>query len=103
MPSTCRRKEKVQHIPTRTKGDILAKEITKKKKKKLYNLYIANKEKHKDKEVKIETKPLTMWIGHHKEKIKLDIIRMKHHSIILGIEWLERNNLIIDWKKKKIQ
>ena len=61
-------------------------EILTQRKKELYNLYMANKEKHKDKEVKIETKLLTMWIGHHEEKIKLDVIRIKHHSIILGME-----------------
>ena len=44
-----------------------------------------------------------MLIEQHKEKIKLDIIRIKHHSIILRIEQLERNNLIIDWKTKKIK
>ena len=78
-------------------------EIPTQKKKELYNLYIANREKHKDREVKIETKPLTMQIEHHEEKIKLDVIRMKHHLIILGMEQLERNNLIIDWRIKEIK
>ena len=61
-------------------------EIPIQKKKELYNFYIANKEKHKDKEVETKTKLLTMRIGHYKEKIKLDVIEIKHHSIILGME-----------------
>ena len=52
-------------------------EIPTQKKKELYDLYMANREKHKDGEIEIETKPLTMWIGSHKEQIKLDIIKMK--------------------------
>ena len=47
---------------------------------------MANGEKHKDREVEIETKPLMMWIGSHKEQIKLDVVRIKQYSIILGIE-----------------
>ena len=66
------------------------------KKKELYDLYMASREKHKDKKVDTKTKLLTMWIGDYKEQIKLDVIRIKCYSIILGIEWLERNNSIID-------
>ena len=44
-----------------------------------------------------------MQIGQHKEQIKLDVVKIKQHSIILGIEWLERNNLTINWKTKEIK
>ena len=44
-----------------------------------------------------------MQIGGHKEKIKLDVVYIEHYSIILRIEQLEKNNLIIDWRTKKIK
>ncbi len=43
-----------------------------------------------------ETTPLELCIAKHTEKIVLNIISTPHHSIILGLPWLEAHNPIID-------
>ncbi len=49
-----------------------------------------------------KTTPLELCIGKHTEKIVLNIISTPHHPIILGLPWLEAQNLIIDWQSRTL-
>lgn len=44
--------------------------------------------------------PLT--ISKHHEEISLNVTKLQHQPIILGIDWLEKHNPSINWKKRLI-
>jgi hypothetical protein len=43
-----------------------------------------------------------MDIDSHKEIISFDIIKLGKYKVVLGIPWLSKHNLEIDWKTNKI-
>ena len=52
--------------------------------------------------VEEKTKPLLMTIQRHHEEITFDIMRMATHDIVLGIPWLIKHNLKVDWESRRL-
>ena len=42
-------------------------------------------------------------INNYKELMNFDVIKLRKYEVVLGIPWLSRHNLEIDWKNNKIQ
>ena len=40
-----------------------------------------------------------MRIQRHHEDITFDVVGMAPHHIVLGMPWLKKHNLVIDWRK----
>ena len=68
-------------------------------KKEPYQLQMADGSDLSSGNVNRETIPLDIAIQQHHEEITFDIVRVANHYIILGIPWLKKQNLIIDWKR----
>ncbi len=49
-----------------------------------------------------ETKPLDIILEGHRSTIVFNIISSPFNPLVLGLSWLERINLDIDWKKRKL-
>ena len=48
------------------------------------------------------TANITLTINNHSEQIPLEVAPIGRHDIILGLPWLERHNVQIDWKGREI-
>jgi hypothetical protein len=70
-----------------------------KEKKDLYLLTIADGTpvNHGTGWIRQELRDVELDIAGHLEKITLDITIIKY-DVILGIAWLQKHNLVIDWK-----
>ena len=46
-----------------------------------------------------ETKALDIYIDQHRSTVVFNVIKSPSNPVILGLSWLDRYNLDIDWKK----
>lgn len=49
-----------------------------------------------------QTVPLQMVINSHRENISLDVIISPNQPVILGFEWLQHHNPVIDWSSNQV-
>ena len=52
--------------------------------------------------IREELHGIRLRIGHHEERINLDIVSIKY-DILLGMDWLRRHNPVIDWKARTLK
>jgi len=73
------------------------------RKKDLYNLRIADGSTLLKGSVDEETTSLLFIIQRHYKEMSFNIIGMATHHIILGMPWLEKHNLAINWRRKVLK
>ena len=49
-----------------------------------------------------ETGELAITIDNHKEMMNFDVTKLGKYEVVLGIPWLSKHNLEIDWKNSEI-
>ena len=52
--------------------------------------------------IKEATIPLILRVGCHQEEAIFNLIASPRHPIILGLSWLEKHNLVVDWHTRSI-
>ena len=52
---------------------------------------------HVDQQVKV-----WMMVGNHSETLTFDVAPLGKHNVVLGLPWLQRHNLTIQWASRKI-
>ena len=75
-----------------------SKEFAIQKKNNSYNLIVVDENPLSDENERVmkETRPLSVAIQHHHEKITFDIVWMTTHNIVLEMSWLQKHNSDID-------
>jgi len=73
------------------------------RKKDPYNLRIADGSTLLKGSVDEETTSLPFTIQRHYKEMSFDVIGMATHYIILGMPWLEKHNLAINWRRKVLK
>lgn len=53
-------------------------------------------------EVKLETSKMTLCIGRHNEKVRLDVTNLGDYDIVLGFPWFKQHNPDIDWTTGRV-
>jgi len=51
----------------------------------------------------VDTVEMEIFFKGHKERTSIDVIRGQKWSVILGMSWLRRHNLEIDWKTREVK
>ena len=74
------------------------------KKKHLYRLYGFDDKPLAENEgiITYETLPLPMRIGHYYEEISFDIVALSVYNATVGLLWLEKYNLTIDYAEREM-
>ena len=67
----------------------------KKHKQQLYQLTIVNRQTEL---VCHKTQPMEIVTRHYAERIYLDIIKLATQDIYLGMPWLKKYNLVVNWR-----
>ena len=52
--------------------------------------------------IRNELKKVHFSLGGHKERLSLDIVKLKY-DVVLGMEWLQRHNPVVDWKGRLLK
>ncbi len=73
------------------------------RKKDLYNLRIADGSTLLKGSVDEETTSLLFIIQRHYKEMSFNIVGMATYHIILGMPWLEKYNLAINWRRKVLK
>jgi hypothetical protein len=96
-------------IDSRVSGNFISEALVRsvglltRRKKDLYNLRMADGSTLLKGSIDEEITSLPFIIQRHHKEISFDIIGMATHHIILGMPWLEKHNLVINWRRKVLK
>ena len=77
-------------LPTKVKGEG-------------YYLVLADGKLSANRTVDVETIELGIGIAGHWETIRFDVTRIGGHDIILGLPWMEKHNLDVNWTTRQLR